>query len=320
MIGLFSWKLKILFGITFFGVCFASDYEEVYQNIPDICNPRRVDWVDLQRYINTGERPYLSWLDGFDSGAPNDGCRYDLRVRNFNFLGSKGIETDFHLHREVIHSDPDDKEQCIICYTSYNKRFPQKIPKMIEALKKSKFKGHFLYRIGGWPDVKGGSLKLIHVPYAFKVCMFKEAKSLGYKKVLWMDSSFQPLRDFQDIFTVLKREGYFITSLDNYSLRLRGSRKMQAAFGLTDAEMLSIREVAAGLIGVDFSTEIGKEMIDRWYKAAEELDPFLSPRSDQTAIGAIVYKMGLFPTCSFFDVAAIDKQSIGSNHFFYLGY
>lgn len=321
MIGLFSWNVKIvIFALTFCGLGYANDYDEVYREISDIRNPTKSDWIKLQKYINRGERPYLESLNTFDLGGPNDGCRYDLRARKFNFLGNKKGASDFLLHKEYIHSESEDRDRCIICYASYNANFPKKVKRLIERLKQSKFKGHFLYRIGGWPDVKGGSLKLIHVPYAFKVCLFKEAKRLGYKRVLWMDTSFKPLRDFNEIFRMIKREGYFITSLDKTSLRDRGSKKVQTAFDLSDDEMIEIKEVASGLIGVDFSNERGREIIDRWYKAAEQLDPFLSPRPEQSALAALLYKMDLHPTCSFYDITAIYASNINPKHYFYLDY
>ena len=321
MTGLFFWKRKLFFLIiSIFGFGCASDYEEVYEKISDIHNPTKNDWKHLQKYINRGERPYLKWLDIFDSGIPSDGCRYDARSRQFNFLGNKKSSSDFLLHKEYIDSEPEDRARCIICYASYNGNFPKKVKRMIERLKESKFRGHFLYRIGGWPDVEGGSLKLIHVPYAFKVCMFKEAKRLGYKRVLWLDTSFKPLKNFNSIFHLIRRDGYFVTSLDRTSLRDRGSRKVQSAFELSDDEMLSIKELASGLIGVDFSSKTGVELIDRWYNAALALDPFLSPRPEQSALAAILYKMDLQPTCSFYEIAAIDANYKLPKHFFYLDY
>jgi hypothetical protein len=311
-------KIKIFFFILF-SILAASDYEYVYQGIRDICRPTKREWRLLQNYINYGERPYLEWLNTFDSGNPNDGYRYDLRAREFDFLGANGEKSDFELHTECINCGSEYRKSCVICYVSFNRGFPKRVKSMIDELKKSKFKGHFLYRIGGWPNVSAGSLKLIHVPYAFKVCLFKEAERLGYKRVLWMDTSFHPLRNFMPIFAQIEKDGYFVTSL-NYSLRLRASRLVQEAFELTDNEMEETREIASGMIGVDFANPIGHEIIERWYKAAEELTPYLSPRPEQSAFAAIIYKMGLFPTGPFSEIVSYNKSDKLPTHYFSLGY
>ncbi len=320
MTGLFFWKRNFILLCHFCVALCAADYDDVYAEIKDICNPSKSDWKKIQHYINKGDRPYLKWLDTFDSGHQNDGLRYDLRARNFNFLSYKKHVTDFSLHQEFIGASEEDRENCIICYASFNSNFSKKITRLSKRLKDSGFKGHFLYRIGGFPDVKGGSLKLIHVPYSFKVCLFREVEKLGYKRVLWMDTSFKPLKNFAHLFDVIQKDGYFMAALYGDSLRLRSSKKVQQSFNLSDAEMLSIQEVASGLIGVDFSQQKGREIIANWYKAAEELDPYLSPRPEQSAIAAILYKMGLQPTCSFFEITAIDKNGIDPKHYFILDY
>ena len=320
MTGLFFWKRSLFLLLLFVLGLSAADYDDVYGQISDICNPSKADWKKLQQYINKGERPYLKWLDTFDSGLQNDGFRYDLRARNFNFIRDKKLVTDFCLHQESIGVGEQDRENCIICYASFNSNFAKKIKRLSKRLKESGYKGHFLYRIGGFPDIKGGSLKLIHVPYSFKVCLFREAQKLGFKKVFWMDTSFKPLKNFDALFEMIKKNGYFISSLNGYSLRMRASKKVKDAFSLSDEEMLSIREIASGLIGVDFSQQTGRDIIDKWYKAAEDLDPYLSPRPEQSAIAAIIYKMGLQPTCSFLEITAVDKKGVDPKHYFYLDY
>jgi hypothetical protein len=149
-----------------------------------------------------------------------------------------------------------------------------------------------IYRLGGWPNVEGGSLILAHVPYAFKVCYFKEVERLGYKRALWLDTSVVPLVSLNEIFKSIQDKGLFV--MGNTTMVGPYTNPQSAAyFGLTHLQTFKIPSCSAGLFGVDFTQAIGKTVIDQLYHAAHDPDAFFSARSDQNALSILLYQMGI---------------------------
>jgi len=54
---------------------------------------------------------------------------------------------------------------------------------LLSELGKCGYRGHLLLRIGGFPNVEKGGLKICHVPYAFKVAALLEARNLGFEEI-----------------------------------------------------------------------------------------------------------------------------------------
>jgi hypothetical protein len=192
----------------------------------------------------------------------------------------------------AVNCTDDEKENCLLVYSSFNKAYPLGLKKLVDFVAKSDFKGHILYRIGGWPNVEEGDLKLAHVPYAFKPCFFREAKRLGYKRVLWLDTSILPVASLNDIFETISSRGYFAVpsggvvgpSMNKYAA---------TALGTTLAECSKIPSCSAGLFGIDFSNEKAAGAFSRWYLAAKDPDAFFSARSDQNALSIILYQLDM---------------------------
>jgi hypothetical protein len=314
-----SLMILCVFSVPLFSSEYSEEYEKVYASISDICHPTFEDFQKIQEYILEGERPYLECLNTFYPDVRNDGLQMGSFMRQTRLISPKN-EIDLSLHVDYLGNDPSNKEWCVISYASYNREYDKKLQLMNSRFRKVKFSGHLLYRIGGWPDIEGGSLKLAHVPYAFKVAMFREAQKLGYKKVLWLDTSMDPQKNFDVFFDIIGVDGYFILEIFPSKLRSHGSETMRISLGVTEEENKIIPQVAGGIVGIDFTHENGRKLLEAWYKAAEDLDPFLSPRSDQAALAAIAYKLGLSPTDSLFAICAIYREEIRLNHYFFISY
>jgi hypothetical protein len=299
---------------------YAADFEEICNQIPDIYHPTYKDFALVENYLNNAERPYLKWLDTFYENR--DGFRMDLRMRNMKLLDPITGRCDFKVHRVCFNQSEDNKEQCVVCYASFNHNYgyPRKILGMKKWFWDKNFKGHFLYQMGGWPNTCEGSLRLAPVPYAFKVCMMKEAKRLGYKKALWLDTSMNPQKNFNKLFNILERDGYILLSNNPFRLRDHGSEISRKSFGLTEDEYREIYQAVGGIIGINFDHPKGQALFEAWYQAARDFDPFLSPRSDQPVLGAIAYKLGLEFTATLQDICAIYNDEITSEHYFYINH
>ena len=258
-----------------------SEKFKVYQQVTDICHPSIEELQMIQSVLLHSERPELYFL------ADNE------RVpREFKFIGDLPNEMPQHLHI-AVNSDPNERENCLIIYASYNRRFPKGAKRLFSNVAESDFKGHIHCRIGGWPDIEGGSLGLAHVPYAFKVCFFKEMKRLGYKRVLYLDSSVLPIVSLNQIFKIIEERGYFVVENGHSVGDVCHFATVAWAFHLTLAELTTMCSCQAGLFGVDFTDDRACQLIDAWYEAAKDPFAFYSPRSDQTALSILLYQLNM---------------------------
>jgi hypothetical protein len=256
----------------------------VYQQLSNLYDPTTADLHKVQHYLTYGERTILRYLNDY---RPN--------ARNFKIIGKTPAEQPEY-GEIAVNCDEDDRENCLVVYASFNKNYPRGARRLINFVKKSDFRGHILYRIGGWPNTAEGSLALAHVPYAFKVSIIKEAQNKGFKRVLYLDSSVLPVVSLNTIFDMIQQEGYFSMG-NSHNVGPYMCSPAIDAFGITMKEAHQIPSCSAGITGVDFTTEVGQTIIDKWYAAAQNKVAFFSPRSDQNALSIILYTMGLKPNC-----------------------
>jgi hypothetical protein len=170
-----------------------------------------------------------------------------------------------HLNVLVLNTTPEDKECCIISYASYNKTYPQLLEFLLGRLKDT-FKGHVLYRIGGWPNMENGCLAHSDCPYGFKACAFQEAYDLGYKKILWLDSLLNPLKDLTPLFDAIEKNTAMYR-YDAYFSEKFINRNVLEAFNLTFDEVKSYKHMAAGIFGLNFHKPLAVEFLKAWHES-----------------------------------------------------
>lgn len=259
--------------------------KDIYNSINDITNPSLDDYRKIQKHLKKGKREYLTLIT--QSRNPNEKLfAYDKRARNFRLIGKKKDQIP-SFTKQIYNTSENDKERCIICYASFNGSFPKGVKRIEKALKKIGYKGHFLSRIGGWPNLNEKGLELAHVLYAFKPCFFKEAKNLGYKKILWLDSSIIPLKNIDEIFEKIEKAGYF-GYLSNHKVADYANEHILNYFGIDKKTIENIFTIEGGIIGLDLTTKVGNELLTAWEKSAKE-GGFFSSRFDQNAFSIIAY-------------------------------
>lgn len=255
----------------------------VYQELSSLTQPTLDDFYKIQEYLTYGERSIIRHLNDYEPNA-----------RNFKLIGTAPDEQPQY-GDIAVNCDPSERENCIVVYASFNKNYPRGLKRLVEFVKNSDFRGHILYRLGGWPDVEGGSLDLAHVPYAFKVSFLKEAQAKGYKRAFWLDTAILPVVSLNALFEMIKKEGYFCMG-NSHNIGPYMSEYALKAFNLTLEEANEIPSCSAGITGLDFTTEIGRTILEKWYAAAKNKVAFFSPRSDQNALSVILYSLNL-PLC-----------------------
>lgn len=253
----------------------------VYANISDITNPTISDLRYLQYHLKNDKRPLIKYLKD-----------KEFIPRELKIIGDKPNEMPESGHYAVNISE-DERENCIIIYSTFNQWYPRGVKRLVDSVVKSDFKGHIYWKIGGWPNIEGGDLVLAHVPFAFKVCFFKEVQKLGFKRVLWVDASIlpSPYHSLNEIFDMIEDDGYFVQG-NFHNVGPFCNEEAANAFGLTLAQTDNILSVSAAILGIDFTNPIGSQVIDLWYQAAKHPRAFYSARSDQNALSLVFYNLG----------------------------
>jgi hypothetical protein len=257
----------------------AADF---YEDILDICNPTKTELHVLQDKLLGTYRPILDTMK--ETG---------FIPREFKFIGRSSEETPTS-GELILNCGKDNKENCIIIYSSFNERYPLGVKRLLDHLSRSDYRGHVHYKIGGWPNMANGDLKLVHVPFAFKPCFFKEVQAKGYKKVLWLDASILPSPEvsLNAIFKMIRKIGFFIQAGD-HPIGSYMNEESASAFGLTMDEAYNILSCSAAIIGIDFTNPKATALMDAWYKAAHHPYAFFSDRSDQNALSILIHQQGL---------------------------
>lgn len=287
------WKIEDLPDLSYL-LTWENDstyHSAIYSQIKDIFHPTLEDYRLIQHYLHYGERPNIGLLTHHES------THYTDRARNFKIIGDLPHEIPV-VDDVAINCSNEDKDNVILTYASFNNNYPRGLVRLVELIKQTDYRGHLLYRIGGWPNTEGGNLLSAHVPYGFKACFFKEAERLGYKRVLWMDSSFYPAVSLNKIFAHIKDNGYFFIDT-NYIVGHYFNPFAAQTLEITMDEANQIRSCAAGLFGVDLTHPIGLEIMNRFYQATQDDKAYYSPRMEQNVLSVIIHKLGIFSPIEF---------------------
>lgn len=252
----------------------------VYAEIADISHPSNDDLRLVQNYLTYGERSAIKRLEDYEPNA-----------RNFKIIGDSDEETP-RCGMIAVNCDENERENCLVVYSSFNKNYPRGLKRLVEYVKKSDFKGQIIYHLGGWPNIEGGSLVLVHVPYAFKVSALKEAQRFGFKRAVWLDTAVLPVASLNEIFKIVESNGFFVMG-NSHEIGPYMHPASADAFGITLEECDHIPSCSAGICGFDFTHKLGMKIVNDWYCAAHNKVAFFTPRSDQNALSIILYKLGV---------------------------
>ena len=252
---------KKFFLLSFILLCplFLSAHEysdAVYSSIEDIYHPTFEDYQKVENYLNFGYRPHLVDIDH---------NHYSTKSKIFRLTPAENSNHKLTYRIEAVNCSEDTKENCIILYASCNSKYPESLLTLVEEIKKSDFIGHIVYRIGGWPNAEGGDLTLAHIPYSFKVCAFKEAYRLGYKRALWLDASMRPYASLNDRFLFMKKHGCFNYYSRRTLSQLCTKDNHLANLEITEKKARRMYTVCMGVFGIDFTNPTGLSLLSRWY-------------------------------------------------------
>ena len=269
----------ILLGILF---CFSLRSEEpaVYRQLSNLYDPTIEDYQRVQEYLSHGQRPLLQRLKDVEPS-----------MRAFKLIGNTPEEMP-QVGKLALRCSEEERENCIILYSSFNQNYPNGLKRLVQAISKSDFRGHVYYRFGGWPNTAAGDLVLAHVPFAFKICFFREVQALGYKRALWLDTSILPVptMSLNRIFSMIEQQGHFIQK-NTHEIGPFMNEEAARAFGLDLQQAADIPSIPAAILGFDFTHPVMLQVLDKLYKAAHDPIAFYSARSDQNALSIILHQL-----------------------------
>lgn len=271
-----------------------TELEKIWSQIEDICNPTLADYRLIDHYLAQGKRPYLDILRKSDHVE-----LYRERLKaifNFRLIGPKNESPIFEDHKFRDTTEP----RAILLYSSSNGIYPKKARQLLEEIENSGYSGHVLLRIGGFPNISNGGLKICHVPYSFKVAFLQEARLFGFKKVLWLDLAIHPLGSFDTIFREIDEKGYFFTTVGKLSDNAISHLGIAAeALGIAPNLYDQIPHLSSSMIGLNLEDEKAVRLLETWYEETEKVIPCMTWWPEELSLAVSAWTAGCPPTMPF---------------------
>lgn len=262
-----------------------SELEELWSSIADVTNPTVEEYKAIEKYLKDGKRAYLEPL------VFNDRI---IRIRNLQLIGPNNEMPIFEKHSFNI--TEKSKNRCIVLFASYNGQYPNKAHKLLAELEQCGYSGHVLLRIGGFPNLENGGLKVCHVPYSFKVAFLLEAQLLGYSEILWLDTAMHPLTNLEMIFSVIKEKGYFFTNVGSLSDN-RGTHlpEAAAALGITTDLYNTVPHISSCVVGLNMENPKAVQLLENWFAETENVYPCITCWPEELSLSVIAWRLQCEP-------------------------
>jgi hypothetical protein len=296
-----------------------EELKELWSSIEDIKKPVVDDYVKIENYLRYGKRPYLDaifslpYLSKYvDAETLDRSEAFSNRILQKIMLVGLNREPPIFKTIYLGGASPFDLSRCIVFYSSYNHSphtfdinplYSQKMLEVINELQSEGYKGHVLFRIGGYPLEERGGLRLVHVPYSFKILSIIEAAILGYKNILWLDTTIHPTNNLNKVFSIIARKGVFL---------LGGGTKFNCEYdsgilsdlaimhcSLKKRNLRDIDHILAGVIGFSMENEKVKKLMQEWYRLTSIVYPAMTLYPEQFLLSVAAWRVHLEPTDHF---------------------
>jgi hypothetical protein len=194
-----------------------------------------------------------------------------------------------------------NKNNCIICCTSIShnrdtdaqkdSRF--KASQLIkESLEEVGYNGYFYLLNGGFPNPTGIELKYMGVPYCFKIFMMLEAKKLGFKNIIWIDSGCVAINNPDVLFNLLEENGTlidYIGSNNNYN-EMVFKNTIDLLNSITKTDIHTAKYIPTIVFGFNLESKNIQKIIDEYYHMVKLGLPFMSIFPEEIVLTAIFNK------------------------------
>jgi len=135
----------------------------------------------------------------------------------------------------------------------------------------------------GFSEYPEWCVKHTDIPYAFKFYLLKHCFSLGYKNVLYIDSSIYPKNDLNNIWELLNNQGYYLAQND-HSIGVACHDKLLQKFNISREDSMRIRCLQGGFIGLNKTFIKSIEWLDTMIELSKDGVSFIGSYSNKTGL------------------------------------
>jgi hypothetical protein len=264
-----------------------EDYISCIQSLSNIHSPSIQDFEKMQAYLQS-DRPYLNLIDLFHDFSRRS-------CRNMKIYDPNKPQEIVTLKSNL----PNIKKRVLITYCSLNGPYGDFVKKIRDIVSKHNRTYDCYFMIGSYPSTKEDGMALFHIPYAWKACMFKYIKQLGYEQAIWIDSSMMPIKSLEPLFDIVdKNHRFFIPARGKmlgefYRPYFTAYKKTFEACGIKPKDLMKMRHFQATVIGLDLKDSISSEYLDRWYELTRNTQASISTLPEELVMTVIGCQMGL---------------------------
>jgi len=182
-------------------------------------------------------------------------------------------------------------DRCVVTTVDLSgRRNPELIQQIYENLKEAGFNGYLYFRIGGFPAPTNMELRYAAVPYSFKIFLMEEARLLGFRYVLWLDSRLIPMRSPDPIFAIIKKHHAFLVN-DRHMVRMNFlSFSLENLEILLGVNPLYHPRIATPVLGLDMDSKPVRTLVREYYLCCENGLCFLSVFPEEHVLSTIIGK------------------------------
>jgi len=265
---------------------------DLWASIPNIYEPTLNDYRSIESYLQNGERPYLNDLP--ETSWTNIGDEVNIRVqimRNFKLVGPNGEMPIFEKHD--LNVTEETKDRCILVFGSYNIPYPQKVYHILQELKECGYSGSVMIRIGGYPNLSHEGLKSSPFHGRWKLEFFKEARRMGYKKIIHLDTHVHPLCDLNLVFDVMDQNGGFFYGHGPWLNINKNFMDFAPYLKVPHKKMHEIHFISGCVLGLNFEDIRVVKLFDEWEERMRRVDEFYCIGLEEITFMALAWKYHL---------------------------
>lgn len=265
---------------------------DLWASISNVYEPTLSDYRLIESYLQFGKRPYLENLP--ETSWTNIGDEVNVRVkimREFKLVGPNGEMPVFEKHD--INVTEETKDRCILIFGSYNSPYPEKVYHVLQELKDCGYSGSVMLQIGGYPNLSHGGLKSSPFHGRWKLEFFKQARRMGYKKIVHLDTHVHPLNDLSTVFKTIDEQGGFFFGHGPWLNVNKNFMDFADPLDVSPDQMSQIHFVSGCVLGLNFTNKQVVKLFDEWEERMQRVDKFYCIGLEEITFMALAWKYQL---------------------------
>ncbi len=108
--------------------------------------------------------------------------------------------------------------------------------------------------------------------YGYKIDAINQARRNGWRVVLWMDVTFQPIAPLDLLWAHIQEYGWFVPLQSSSMLGTWASDDALVVYGIDRDEAMSIPLCFSGIVGLDFGNAVAVEIFEAWERLRPTFD------------------------------------------------